>query len=121
MPKKAGDSNTNCNWCTWNNPQRIGKGAGRMRSQRTSGDHPPYMSKIGQNTEKSPGNCSFEPEIIKIGQSSHKMYSNNILSFQESTTILNAHTKKSLETYRMHLVGLVWFGLFVFYGILLVI
>ena len=38
--------------------------------------------------------CSFEPEIIKIGQSSHKMYSNNILNFQESMTILNAHTKK---------------------------
>ena len=32
--------------------------------------------------------CSFEPEIIKIGQSSHKMYSNNILNFQESTTIV---------------------------------
>ena len=43
--------------------------------------------------------CSFEPEIIKIGQSSYKMYSNNILNFQESTTILNACTKKSLETY----------------------
>ena len=27
--------------------------------------------------------CSFEPEIIKIGQSSHKMYSNNIVNFQE--------------------------------------
>ena len=40
-------------------------------------------------------NCSFEPEIIKIGQSSHKMYSNNIVNFQESTTILNACTKKS--------------------------
>ena len=39
--------------------------------------------------------CSFEPEIIKIGQSSHKMYSNKILNFQESTTILNACTKKS--------------------------
>ena len=39
--------------------------------------------------------CSFKPEIIKIGQSSHKIYSNNILNFQESTTILNAHTKKS--------------------------
>ena len=39
--------------------------------------------------------CSFEPEIIKIGQSSHKMYSNNILNFQESTTILNVCTKKS--------------------------
>ena len=37
--------------------------------------------------------CSFEPEIIKIGQASHKMDSNNILNFQESTTILNARTK----------------------------
>ena len=39
--------------------------------------------------------CSFEPEIIEIGQSSHKMYSNNIVNFQESTTILDAWTKKS--------------------------
>ena len=38
--------------------------------------------------------CSFEAEIIKIGQSSHKMYSNNIVNVQESTTILNACTKK---------------------------
>ena len=38
--------------------------------------------------------CSFEREIIKIGQWSHKIYSNMILNFQESTTILNAHTKK---------------------------
>ena len=38
---------------------------------------------------------SFEPEIIKIGQSSHKMYSNNIVNFQESMTILNACAKKS--------------------------
>ena len=37
--------------------------------------------------------CSFESEIIKIGQSSHKMYSNNLVNFQESTTILNACTK----------------------------
>ena len=48
-------------------------------------------------------NCSFEPEIIKSGQSSHKMYSNNILNSQESTTILNACTK-SLETYWRHFV-----------------
>ena len=39
-------------------------------------------------------NCTFEPKIIKMGQSSHKMYSNNILNFQESTTILNACKKK---------------------------
>ena len=38
--------------------------------------------------------CSFEAEIIKIGQSSHKMYSNKLLNFQESITILNAYTKK---------------------------
>ena len=38
--------------------------------------------------------CSFEAEILKIGQSSHKMYSNKILNFQESTTNLNVCTKK---------------------------
>ena len=38
---------------------------------------------------------SFVFKIIKIGPSSHKMYSNNILNFQESTTILNACTRKS--------------------------
>ena len=43
--------------------------------------------------------CSFEAEIIKVGQSSHNMYSNNVHNFQESATILNACTKKSLETY----------------------
>ena len=37
--------------------------------------------------------CWFEAEIIKIGQSSHKMYSNNIVNFQESTIILNACKK----------------------------
>ena len=46
--------------------------------------------------------CSFEHEIMKNGQSSHKMYSNNIVNFQESTIILNACTKKSLETYWIH-------------------
>ena len=39
---------------------------------------------------------SLEPEIIKIGQSSHKMYSNDILNSQGSTAILNAHTKKKV-------------------------
>ena len=41
--------------------------------------------------------CLFEPEIIKkVGQSSHKMYSNNIQNLQESTTILNVCIKKSV-------------------------
>ena len=38
---------------------------------------------------------SFETEILKISQSSHKMYSNNIVNFQEFTTVVNACTKKS--------------------------
>ena len=37
--------------------------------------------------------CSIEAKIIRIGQSSYKMNSNNILNVQESTTILNACTK----------------------------
>ena len=49
--------------------------------------------------------CLFEPEILKIGQSSHNMYSNNLVNFQESTTILNGCTKKSLETYWKHHVN----------------
>ena len=49
-----GDSDTNSNWCTWNNPQRIDKGTGRLENKRTSGDCPDYsIFKIGQNTEKS--------------------------------------------------------------------
>ena len=38
--------------------------------------------------------CSFEAEIIKSGQSSHNMYSNNIVNFQELMIILYACTKK---------------------------
>ena len=39
--------------------------------------------------------CSFDLQIIRISQSSRKMYTNNILNFQVSTTILKACTKKS--------------------------
>ena len=38
--------------------------------------------------------CSFELRIFKIRQASHTIYSNKILDFQESITILNASTKK---------------------------
>ena len=37
---------------------------------------------------------SFEAEIIKICQSSHKMYRNNIVNFQKSRPILHTYTKK---------------------------
>ena len=43
--------------------------------------------------------CSFEVEIIKTGQSCHKMYSNNIVNSQESSTILNVGTKKVWKSF----------------------
>ena len=57
--------------------------------------HQPWQSCFSRVYANSWCSCSFETEIIKVGQSSHKMYRNNILNFQESMTILNAHTKKS--------------------------
>ena len=51
----GGDGDTYCNWCTWDNTQRIGKGTELLRNKRTSRDNPDYnIFMIGQNTEKSP-------------------------------------------------------------------
>ena len=57
--------------------------------------HQLWQSGFSRVYSNSCCSCSFESEIIKIGQLSHKMYSNNIVNFQESMTILNACTKKS--------------------------
>ena len=57
--------------------------------------HQLWQSGFSRMYSNSCCSCSLEPEVIKIGQSSHKMYSNNVLNFQESTTISNTCTKKS--------------------------
>ena len=49
--------------------------------------------------------CSFEPEIIKIGQSSHKIYSNNSEFSRVYDNFKFLH-KKRLETYWIHHVTL---------------
>ena len=50
------DGDTNCSWCTRYSHQRFGIGIGGLGNKRTSGDHSDYnIVKIGQNTEKSPG------------------------------------------------------------------
>ena len=54
--------------------------------------------------------CSFEPELIKIGQSSHKMYSNNILKslrqykclYKKSGNLLNAQRILADCHYNLH-------------------
>ena len=76
--------------------------------------HQLWQSGFSRVYSNSCCSCSFEPEIIKIGQSSQNMYSNKILNFQESTTILNTCTKKKrLETYWIHHVYIkyIWNGL----------
>ena len=35
-----GDSDTNCIWCSWNSPQRLGKETGGTGDQRKNWDHP---------------------------------------------------------------------------------
>ena len=57
--------------------------------------HQLWQSGFNRVYSNSCCSCSFEPEIIKIGQSFHNMYSNKILNFQESTAILNACIKKA--------------------------
>ena len=59
--------------------------------------HQLWQSGFSRVYSNSYCSCSFEHEIIKIGQSSHKMYINNIVNFQESMTILNACTRKSVN------------------------
>ena len=44
--------------------------------------------------------CSFEPEIIKISQSSHKMYSHNS-EFSRVYDNFKCPYEKSLQTFRM--------------------
>ena len=56
--------------------------------------HPLWQSGFSRVYSNCCWSCSFEPETIKLGQSS-KMISNNIVNFQESTTILNACTEMS--------------------------
>ena len=59
--------------------------------------HQLWQSGFSRVYSNSCCSCSFEAEIIKIGLSSCKMYSNSIRNFQESTTILNARRKKSVN------------------------
>ena len=48
------DSDTNCSWCTWNNPRRSGKKkSGRVGNYGTGGDHLHYnIIEKSQSTEK---------------------------------------------------------------------
>ena len=64
--------------------------------------HQQWKSGFNRMYSNSCCSYSFEPEIIKIGQWSHEMCSNNILNFQKVYDNFECLYKKSLETYWMH-------------------
>ena len=66
--------------------------------------HQLWQSGLGRVYSNCRCSCSFEPEIIKIGQSSHKMYSNKHSEFSRVYNNFKCPYEKSRETYRMHLV-----------------
>ena len=74
--------------------------------------HQLWQSGFSRLYSNSYCSCSFE--IIEIGPLSHKMYSNKILNFQESTTILNAFKKvwKRIESisFSLRYVMAIWRG-----------
>ena len=50
-----GDGDASCDWCAWSNPQKIGKGTGRLGNKKTGWNYPDNnIIKISQNTDKSP-------------------------------------------------------------------
>ena len=52
--------------------------------------------------------CGFKPEIIKIGQSSHKMYSNNILNSQFWMPVQNVWKPIECTTYIYIYIYIYW-------------
>ena len=50
------DGDSSCNWPTWNCPQRLGKGPGKVNNREKNRNHSNYsIAEIGKNTEKSSG------------------------------------------------------------------
>ena len=107
-----GDDDTNCNWCTRNNLQGLGKGRGRLRNQGTSQDHLDHnIIKIDQNTEKSPGDVrrlvvtqilvkklSANAGVKKKKKKTHKEYNNKGMEHEgDGHTNCNWCTRKYLQ------------------------
>ena len=54
--ENKGDGDTNYNWCTWNDSQRLSKRVKGVRNQRMSVHHPKCtIVDVGWNTEKHLG------------------------------------------------------------------
>ena len=68
--ENKGDSDTNCNWCAWNNTKNTSKGTVRPRNKRTSGDC--SIIKISPNTGKSSGDFR-QLALTQTQEESHQL------------------------------------------------
>ena len=67
------DSDTNCGWCIWGNPQWIFKGMRRLGNNCTNRNDTDYsIIWIGQNSEKSPGHL-MRLAITRTREGNHKL------------------------------------------------
>ena len=101
------DGDTNCNWCSQYNPQRIGKRTWRLVNKRTSGDYPNYcIIKIGQNTKKSP----WDMRILVVTQTPMENHQLTLVwkTLKEVTIIIVIIDKKYLQKTRCKFVDLVF-------------
>ena len=76
--------------------KRFGTGTGGLGNKRTNGDHPNYsIIKIGQNTEKSPGDCHPNSSKKKKKKKKKKSVNAMVKNSQKSKIIImiKSHTR----------------------------
>ena len=97
-----------CNWRTRNGPLRLGKETESVENWRTNRDHPNYsIVKIGQNTEKSPGDLKRVTDAhtrVKDYQQTlvlktHKEYKNNKMSTAKILSVYIRHNREKNGRY----------------------
>ena len=60
-------------WGSWYSNRRINKGTGRLENERTSEHYPnSYITEIGQNIEKSPGNLR-RLDVTQTSMKNHQL------------------------------------------------
>ena len=84
---REGDGDTNCNLCARNIPQRLGTGSGRLRNNRTRGNHPDnIIIKTSKNTENSPGDSR---EILSANSGGKNSQGEKMISEMKCEFMLN--------------------------------
>ena len=88
------DDDNSCNWCARYTHQRIGTGTGGLENKWTRRDHPNYrIIKIGQNTEKSPGDLRSYLMTICTCRKTAAVQFNNQLRVHTFSRAINPKVK----------------------------